>query len=154
MNRELLGLKQRTKNLVDRIDSFNGDSEIQADLAKYLCVSVSGFLENSLRLIYSEYCQSKSHPNVGNYADNQLGGFQNPNMEKILTLAGSFCPQWRIALEEFVKDSIRVSVDSVVANRHLIAHGESVGITIRIVKRQYEDILRLVTFIENQCGVI
>lgn len=153
MNRELLGIKQRTKNLVERIDAFDGDSEIQADLAKHLCVSVSGFLENSLRLIYSEYCISHSHPNVGNYSDNQLDGFQNANMEKILTLAGAFCPQWRLELEEFTKETIKGSVDSLVANRHLLAHGESVGVTISTVKHQYEDVLQLVNFIQRQCGI-
>jgi hypothetical protein len=153
MNRELLGCKQRTKNLVERIDAFYGDPELQSDLARLLCISVCGFLENCLRLIYSEYAQLKSHPNIGNYVENQLDGFHNPNMEKILTLAGSFCPKWRKELEEFTKERIKASVDSLVANRHLLAHGESVGITVRAVKRQYEDVLELVNFIQRQCGI-
>ena len=153
MNRELLAAKQRIRNLVDRIDAFQGDSELQSDLAKYLCISISGFLENSLRIIYSEYANLKSHPNIGNYVDYQLDGFQNANMEKILTLAGSFSQTWRKELEDLTKDTIKSSVDSLIANRHLLAHGESVGVTIGAVKRQYRDIVELVTFIQKQGGI-
>jgi len=151
MNREVLSYKQRLDYLISKVDAFTGDEELQAHLAKYLCIMVSGFLENSLRAIYGEYAVKKSHPNVANYVDSQLDGFQNPNMEKILTLAGSFCPEWRTELERVTKDDIKASVDGLVANRHVIAHGGSIGITIGRMKRQYGHVVKLIGIVQRQC---
>jgi len=152
MNREVLSYKQRLDNLFVRVDGFYGDEELQAHLARYLCIIVCGFLENSLRAIYGEYAQNKSHRNVANFVDNQLNRFMNPNMERILNLAGKFSQAWRIELENLTKEKIKESVDSLVANRNQIAHGADVGITIRSMKRQYDDIVKLVMTIEKQCN--
>jgi HEPN superfamily RiboL-PSP-like protein len=153
MNQEVRKNKQRLDDLFNRVETFFGDQELQAHLAKYLCIAVSGFLENSLRAIYREYSARKSQRNVANYVDVQLDGFMNPSMEKILTLAGSFSSKWRQELEiEIKEDNIKESVDGLVAIRNQLAHGESVGITFRSVKRQYSDVFRLIEMIQNQCN--
>jgi hypothetical protein len=152
MNREVLVHKQKLDNLIREIDEFHGDDELLAHLAKYLCIMVCGFLEDSLRTIYGDYAEKKASPNVANYVDSQLNGFQNPNMEKILTLAGSFCPAWREDLEKVTKEFIKESVDGLVGNRNQIAHGVSVGITIGNMKRQYENVVKLIGFVEKQCA--
>lgn len=152
MNREVLSYKQRLDHLFKRVEAFSGDEELLVDLTRYLCVIVSGFLEVSARVIYSEYARAKAAENVSNYVDKQLRSFQNPNMEKILNLTGAFSVKWRGKLEKATIDVIKGSIDSIVANRNLIAHGRSSGITIGNLKRYYKDAVKLVNIIEKQCN--
>ena len=152
MNKEVLRYKQRLDNLIKRIDSFSGDEELHAHLVRYLCVIVCGFLEVSVPAIYKEYAQRKAIPYVANYVNRQLERFPSPNMEKILILTGAFSPEWRDKLEHVASEEIKGSIDSIVSNRRLIAHGRSVGITIGRMKRYYNDAVKLVKLIERQCN--
>lgn len=152
MNKEVLRYKQRLDNLIKRIDSFSGDEELHAHLVKYLCVIVCGFLEVSVPAIYKEYAQGKAISYVANFVNRQLGSFPSPNMERILSLAGAFNPEWRDKLEDVTSEEINGSINSIVSNRRLIAHGRSVGITIGRMKRYYNDAVKLVKLIERQCN--
>ena len=51
--------------------------------------------------------------------------------------------------EEGRKDAI----DSIMANRHLIAHGKNSGISLVRVKDYLEKSIEVIEFIENQCGM-
>jgi hypothetical protein len=74
--------------------------------------------------------------------------FQNPNMQKIREVAGSFSDEWGTELE---KDAtIRDSVNSILNNRHQIAHGKS---TIGRLRPWYQDAVRLVELMKQQCGL-
>ena len=152
MNREVLSYKQRLDTLFKKIETFSGEEELLAHLTRYLCIMVSGFLEVAVRAIYSEYARTKAAENVANYVDNELRSFQNPKMEKILNLTGAFSAKWKDKLEKATIDVIKGSIDSIVANRHLIAHGRSAGITIGNLKRYYKDAVKLVNLIEKQCN--
>ena len=75
MNIEVLRHKQHIDNLIKKIESFDGDFELQAHLAKYLCIVVCGFLESSIRTIYINYAQSKAENNVANFVNKKLKNF-------------------------------------------------------------------------------
>ncbi len=52
-------------------------------------------------------------------------------MGSILDLAGGFSHELRTRFESNTKGRLGESVNSIVDNRHKIAHGESVGITLQ-----------------------
>ncbi len=97
MNPILLSEKQRLDSLFDKISTLPVDDEIHAHWSRYLCVLVSGFIENAMRILLTEYTKNKSHPNVSNYVSKQIKGITNLNNEKILQLLGSFDSEWRNA---------------------------------------------------------
>ncbi len=132
----------------------SGDFETQSHWAKYLCVLSAGFLENALQEVYGHYCSNCSNPNVARFAGNVLGRVQNPKSARFLEIAGSFREQWRTDLEEFVeKDGRREAINSIISNRHLIAHGKDSGISLVRVKEYLEKSIEVVEFIEQQCGI-
>ena len=149
---ELVRGRQRLDNLFARIGALGGDIELQSHWARYLCVLVSGYLETSVRRIYSEYARTRAAENVADYVYAQLSSFQNPKMEKILELTGSFSREWADDLKVATEGEQKDAVDSIVANRHRIAHGESVGITYATMRRYYENAVRVVELIEQQCA--
>jgi hypothetical protein len=123
-NREVVRYKQQLDDLFSKISNLPEGAEMRSHWARYLCIRVSGFLEVSVRSIYSQYAKDKAAPFVANYIEKQLSGFQNPNMEKILNVARAFNPEWADRLEQIVEGEIKDSVVSIVAIRNKIAHGD------------------------------
>ena len=144
--------QQRLDNLFVKITAFSDDIELQSHWARYLCICVSGFLENSVRMIYSQYAKNKSTPQIANFVESQLDEFQNPKMEKILRLTGLFSREWESNLRKDTEGELKDSVDSIVSNRNNIAHGQDVAITYVRIKIYYQNALKVVDLIENQCN--
>ena len=146
-NIEIVRNKQRLDYLFDLISQLTTNLELQAQWARYLCILVAGFIETSIRTIYLQYTKDKAAPNVANYVSSRLGQLRNPNMERILILAGSFDPKWREWIEKDAGDELKASVDSIMALRHPIAH----GVTYTRVRDYYTNIVKLIEIIENRC---
>lgn len=128
--------------------------ELRAHWARYICVLASGFLENSLKELYSHYARSSSAPAIGNYVELQLDRIQNPKSSGFIETAQSFNKQWASDLNSFLdEDGRREAIDAIMANRHQIAHGKDSGITLARVSDYLAKSVRTIEFIENQCGV-
>lgn len=148
---EIHRFEQRITGLFEKASALSGDLELQAHFARYLCVLVSGYLETAIAKIYSDYAKRKGHPNLATYVNRQMARFQNPNMTKVIGLARDFNPAWAEDLKASTQGEIKDSVDSVVANRHRIAHGESVGVSLVYARQYYTGAVRLVDLIAGQC---
>jgi hypothetical protein len=138
-------LFQKTKHLAD--------PEIQSHWSRYLCVLVSGFLENSIRITLSEYARARADVSVADFVESRLRQFQNPKMRTILELVGGFSQEWRQRLELDTSGQLGESVNSIVGNRHKIAHGESVGLTLHTLIQYYADTLKVVDLVRQYCGL-
>jgi len=149
---EIIRQKQALDDLFQKARTFH-DLEVQSHWCRYLCVLVSGFLENSVRFTYSEYARRRASPEVADFVQNRLRQFQNPRMGSILDLVGGFSQEWKDVLEKATKGQLSDSVNSIVGNRHRIAHGESVGLTLHSLVQYYRDALKLVDLMREQCGV-
>lgn len=152
MHREVLRYRRRLDHLFGQIAVLSEDHELQAQWARYLCILVSGFLEVSVRAIYGEYARNKAVPYVANFVDSQLEFFRNPKMGSILDLTGAFSREWEEKLRDATEGQLKTAVDSVVANRHRISHGEDVGITYTRIKEYYASVLKVVEIIDEQCN--
>jgi hypothetical protein len=151
-NREVVRAQQRLDHLFGQTRLVSDDIEIQSHWARYLCVVVSGFLESSVRSLYASYGRRRSSPQIAKFVDSQLKFFQNPKTEKILELAHSFDAAWEAELRLAAEGEPKDAIDSIVANRNNIAHGESVGITFARIRRYYESSLPLLELIDQQCA--
>lgn len=149
--KEIISFQMRLDHLFERFKDLSEDPELLAHWSRYLCVLVSGYLEESIQTIYREYSRSKSAPNVANYVESRLKGFQNPKIGKILGLTASFNKEWEQALENTINDEIKHAVDSIVNIRNKVAHGKDVGITPSRLGHYYKRAKDLVNFLCKQC---
>ena len=149
---QVVRYQKRLENLFRQIGLLTDNLELQSHGARYLCVLVSGFLEISIRSVYAAYAKDNSSPNVANFVESHLERLQNPNMERIASLVGSFSPQWESDLRIATEGDLKDAVDSIVANRNKIAHGEDVGITYARVQDYYRRIVRVLEYVERQCA--
>jgi len=133
------------------VDQMPLDEEVLAHWAKYLCVLTSGFVENSLRLILKEYAAKHADESVSRFVSTRIEGLTNLNDDKISQLLGSFSPTWRDAFHATRSTEQKDAIDSVLANRNLIAHGRSVGLTLARMKYYYGDVSKVVKIIDEEC---
>ena len=143
--------KQRLDSVFSLAGQMSLDEEILSHWAKYLCVLTSGFIENALRLILYDYVTNHANETVSSYMSARLEGLTNLNDQRIAQLLGSFNPTWRDTFLEIRSAEQKDAIDSVVANRHLIAHGRSVGLTLARMKGYYLEILKAIKIIDENC---
>jgi hypothetical protein len=152
-NIELNRQNQRLRSLIQRTISVSSqDLELQAHWGRYLCILVAGFLENALTEIYTDFVKSAASEPVANFAGSTLARIQNPNAQRFLDTARSFNRSWAEELAQFLDEEGRQdAIDSIMANRHRIAHGQDSGITVARVNAYLERCVAVIEFIEAQC---
>jgi hypothetical protein len=136
----------RLKKLDKEIDY---DLQISSDIAKYFCVLVSGFLEQSIIYLIIEYSEDKSHKNIARFIEQNIDHWTNPKKEKIKNLLGSFKKEWGEKVEKTIIDQKHELLDSMIANRHNIVHGNDVGITVTRVESFYKNAKCVLLDIQN-----
>ncbi len=153
INHKLTSQIERLNDLFRKVDSACGsDIEMRSHWAKYLCVLSAGFLENAIEEVFSDFARNAASKPVADFSMSALSKIQNPNMTKFLDIAKSFKPEWAVALEAYVdQDGRREAINSIIKNRHEIAHGKYSGITISQIKQYLEKAIDVVEFIDKQC---
>lgn len=127
--------------------------ELQGHLGKYVCVLASGFLENALADIFSEYVRTRAQPHVARFASNSLRKIQNPKASKFIDVVKGFNEEWADDLNRYLEEDNekrKNAIDSIMSNRHLIAHGQSSSITLGRVKGFLSSSIEVIEFIETK----
>jgi hypothetical protein len=126
------------------------DDELRAELTKHLCVLSSGLLELGCREILSRYSAKRCSPQVLRAIESFMASFQNPKVGKIIDLLSQFDPNkatnWRRRLSDEEADS----VDSIVSNRHQIAHGRSIGLSISVLQYYHANASKALLALEQE----
>ena len=125
---------------------------MQSHWAKYICVLSAGLFENALPELYAEYAQGSANPAVALYVKTSISKIQNPKTARFIETAGAFKKEWEEELKAFADDEGRKdAVDSIMSNRHRVAHGKSSDISMARVKDYLKKSIELIEFIEEQC---
>lgn len=123
--------------------------EARADFARYLCVVVAGFIERSVREIVVDHVRRHSRREIVGYVESQLLWFRNANSQKISDLLNSLSPDWKRTFDEFCADGGKDAIDSTVANRNKIAHGDQVGVSYHRIRDWYADVVPVIEFMTD-----
>jgi hypothetical protein len=110
---------------------------MRAELTKYLCVLASGLLEVSARDILARYTVKRASPQVRRYVKAQLEYMQSAKVNNLTELMASFDPGAATAWRSSLSDEQVDSIDSIVNNRHQIAHGRSIGLSFDVFTRYH-----------------
>jgi hypothetical protein len=150
-NQEVSRQIQTLRALMRNAMAQTTDLSLQAAWARFFCVLVAGLLENAITEIYAEYVVRVAAPEAANYAVGRLTRIQNPNTEKFIETAHAFSHAWGTALRDFVDvNGRKEAIDSIMATRHQIVHGQNAGISYVRVTGYLEKALEVLEFIENQ----
>jgi hypothetical protein len=119
-------------------------SELLAHYARYLCVLVSGFAEQSVKELASHYCKRRASDPVHRYVRGQLSLLRNIDLEKLRKLIQAFSPEWWQQIETDLGDELQAFV-SVASTRNNVSHGGDSGITISVVGQYFEQVSRVLS---------
>ena len=154
-NLDLLRQHQSIKSLIDRTSRATWeDIQLQGHWGRYLCVLAAGLLENGLREVYTEFARSAASPHVANFARKMLENIYNPKAQRFIETARAFDQRWARELEDFLENdgaARKNSIDSIMANRHQIAHGRTTSISVVRVRDYLDKAVEVIDFIESQC---
>jgi hypothetical protein len=153
-SKELSKQFQQINNLIKSTRlSTNDNLELQGHWGKYICILSAGFLENAISEIYAEFADQCSSPPIASFSRKNLNRINNPKSTKFIETAYAFKKQWGKELEQFFIDNPhkKNAIDSIMANRHLIAHGKSTSISVVRIKDFLKESIDVIDFIENQC---
>ena len=81
--------------------------------------------------------------------------FTNPMSKKFVQIAGDFDLTWQAELSAFLdadSDRRKGGINSIMSNRHKIAHGESVNVSPARVSDYLDRAVEVLEFIERQCN--
>ena len=147
----MFGDSQRLETEISAIlaEASDCSDQLRSSLARYISVLAAGYVESSLREILSSYVQPRASVQVSRYVEARLSRHGNLHAERILQLLGLFDPGFRRELEASVEDRLWDSLNSIYANRNLVAHGASSGITVVRVRLYYEDARRVLAQIRK-----
>ncbi len=152
---EVARLEKALHDLLDRYEEFVRDPtsalELRVDLAKFVCVRVCGYVEQSLVALATSHSESKSAPTVARFATSWLSRTQNPRRETLVEFARRFDHAWGDELN-LLFDTIdpTETFNSLVQTRNDIAHGLSTGIGQDTLIRHFSLAVDVVSWFTNK----
>lgn len=83
-----------------------------------------------------------------------LDRIQNPKAKRFVDVANQFKKEWGVELEEYfsLNPGHKQAIDSIMTNRHLVAHGKTTGVSVHRVRDYLEKSILVIEFIESQCS--
>jgi hypothetical protein len=140
MDTRIVGAQQRIDSLEKKASTppVTADLELQAQIARFLCVLSSGFIEQAVIITLENYARLKSSPRIAEYVSSQLSRLQNAKFEDLLVLLGRFDREWREHIETTTTPEVKAAIDSIVNNRNQIAHGRQVNISLGTFSQYYQ----------------
>lgn len=130
--------------------SILDDSDVnKAHLTRYLCVRTSGFLEVVTRYLIADLCDGTSPQTINNYVQRRSKYITNLSFSKIIDLLSEFSPDWATEFSNRISDQQKASLNSVVANRNSISHGNQDNTSFREMCQYFSDIKEVVAILKT-----
>lgn len=127
-----------------RARDLHADVELLSDFARYLCVLVSGYVEQTTIELLIEYARTHSDPRIQRHVERGVRQVTNLNSQRLIDVVGTMDPAWRSELEDFIVDEYKDALDGIVALRNSVAHGRYVGVTLSRATAYYTRVKKII----------
>ena len=145
---EISRLRKSLEDLYLRCDELDSGSEISGDMNRYMCVRVSGFLEQSLLSAARSLCEARSTRECLRFSLSWLERAPNPKADEIVRLVNRFDGTWSQQLKDLLsEDERQTRVNSLLGIRNDIAHGKNQGVSKTQVWEYYQLAVELVDWV-------
>jgi hypothetical protein len=112
---------------------------------------MSGYIEDCVKELLSAYTIERSPTRVFNYVSAQLKYFRTADTDNISALISKFDDAWLSSFTSFLTEERKAAVNSVVGNRHRIAHGLDVGVTMNQLSQWYPKVNEVIDHLKHLC---
>jgi len=144
-------MRRQLRTSIARMEAKGLDEETRSDLAKLVCVRVSGHVERAFRELTSAFAYGRSDPRVAEYVASKVARTSNLGGNELIAVLKTFDQKWATAMEQFfdADPDAKDALDSIVAGRHRIAHGHDHGVSPNTVKAWFVAVDRVVAKLEE-----
>lgn len=146
-----LEIQEKTlDHLFDMVSKLEED-EIKSHLAKYLCIQASGYLENVIKGLVTEYHNGTCKKSTENFVTEKIRYITNIDDDKLSAFLKSFNTEWENQFNNKVSDQHLQSLSSIISQRNQIAHGNANGsnISFKMMAQYYADLKEIVKVLRN-----
>lgn len=128
-----------------------GHDELSGHWGRYACLVSAGYFEIPLRIVIQKRVANKATPEIQRFVLQSIEAIQNPKAERFCKVIRSFSPDWGDKLDAYFLDNIEVkeSIDSLMANRHLIAHGKPCSISVGRVSGFFKSGEKVIDYLDG-----
>ncbi|WP_245871278.1 HEPN domain-containing protein [Asanoa hainanensis] len=142
-------LKKELEELYIRADPRSvDDPELAADLGQYLCLRVSGYLEQAVAVILRDYCSKNSWGFAQQFAHSWIDRMPNLNADALTKMVRRFNGVWAERLDGFLaEEERRTSLNSLVGIRNGVAHGKQQGLSRKRAWEYFEVVEAIVEWL-------
>lgn len=108
--------------------------EVGAELARFLVVRSTGYVEHTFETCIWHFAEAHSHPAVARHVLVGLFKGRNPRPETLLDRTKSLSESWAADLQSYLDDDdgkVRRELEFMVDRRNRIAHGQSESVNRR-----------------------
>eukprot|EP01037_Dinobryon_pediforme_P044413 gene44413-56170_t len=116
-------------------------AEMHAHWAKYTCVLISGFIEQSMKEIFLEHASQTAAPRIRKYLEGTWPNSKNMKCDAIRELVAHFDLGWANQLDSWLEtDERKKDINEIIAWRNSIAHGKEANtnnVTINAVSKKF-----------------
>jgi len=132
-------IERNLDNLYSAISSVD-DDEVKAHLSKYFCVRISGYVENTVKILLNSYVERSSPKSVSAFVQHELKNLTNLTDDKLKKILKCFNDDWESSIDIDLTEQQRSSLNSVISNRNNIAHGQPDSISFKLIGQYYADL--------------
>ena len=146
-----LKLESQERKLYDLYQQISKvqDDEIKAHMSKYFCVKMSGYLENTIKILVANYSEKSSPQAISAYVQNSLKTTTNLSEDKLINLLKKFNDDWAVSFTEKINEQQIESLNSIISNRNSIAHGQQDNISYQIISQYFSDIKQIIGILKE-----
>ena len=149
--------RSRIQSLLNNTPGGGGggisEFEVNAHWAKYVCVLVSGYIEQAVKEVLLEHSSSSSGPRVSSYVEKTWPSSKNMACTAINEMLGHFDARWSdIFLSWIDEEERKKEINEIIAWRNSIAHGKESStnnVTMGSVSKKFKSACDLVDFLEE-----
>lgn len=145
---EVARQEQRLRAAFEAIDGSEMGPELRSHYSRYLCVLLSGHVEQCLRALLLDFAHKRASAPIVSYVGVQVGQLRNVNKDRLSQLLTAFDRALWLDLEGRCPDELE-ALDSIAAVRNVIAHGGESGITMATVTQYFGQIKTLLATLSD-----
>lgn len=123
--------------LAEMAQSHEPGSEEFAEWSRYLCIRTSGYFEQALVDMCERHAAANgADPNVVSFVSTSVRFNNSFDANKVGRMFGGYNKEWQRVIKRHFRDHGEEAgtLQSLLANRNLIAHGEDSGVTVAAVR--------------------
>src|SRR5690349_16045731 len=113
-------MRRRLRAAFARAQAGPLTDELRSDLARFLCVRTSGFVERAFVELANGFAESKAEPRIVAYVSAKIERTTNLDANKLIVALLAFHQPWGERMRIFFTndDEAKTALDSVIGRRH------------------------------------